>query len=249
MSELIKAEKLVLAFDGHTAAENVHFTLKEGDYLCVVGENGSGKSTLLRAITGEVRPAGGKLELAQELLKKGIGYLPQKSKIQRDFPASVREVVLSGCTRRDGFGLFWKKESKKKADDAMELLRIADLADKCYGDLSGGQQQRVLLARAVCVSDALLLLDEPVTGLDPDAAHEMYHTIRTINRQTGCAVMMVSHDVSCALREADHVLSMCRGHSFFGTVAEYRRHEQMDEAADEKRHAGHDHSHGHHTEE
>lgn len=250
---LITAERLTLAFDGYTAAENVNFTLNRGDYLCVVGENGSGKSTLLRAITGEVKPAGGKLTLAEELTKNGIGYLPQKSKIQRDFPASVREVVLSGCTRRDFLGLFWKKESKKKADDAMELLKIADLADKCYGDLSGGQQQRVLLARAICVSEALLLLDEPVTGLDPDAAHEMYHTIRTINQEVGCAVMMVSHDVSCALREADHVLSMCRGHSFFGTVDEYRRHEQMDEAADEKRHDHHDHErhghgHAHHTE-
>lgn len=244
--KLITAERLVLAFDGHTAAENVNFTLRRGDYLCVIGENGSGKSTLLRAITGEVKPAGGKLLLSEELSKNGIGYLPQKSKIQRDFPASVREVVLSGCTRQDPFGLFWKKESKKKAEDAMELLKITGLAGKCYGALSGGQQQRVLLARAICASHALLLLDEPVTGLDPDAAHEMYHTIRTINREVGCAVMMVSHDVGCALREAEHVLSMCRGHSFFGTVAEYRRHEKLDEAADEMRHEHEQHHHSHH---
>lgn len=235
-NNLITAEELTLAYDGHTAAKNVNFTLSKGDYLCVVGENGSGKSTLLRAIIGEVKPAGGKLLLSDDLRSGGIGYLPQKSKIQRDFPASVREVVLSGCVKHDFFGLFWKNESKKKTDDAMELLKIGDLADKCYGDLSGGQQQRVLLARAICVSDKLLLLDEPVTGLDPGAAHEMYHTIRTINQKIGCAVMMVSHDVSCALREAGMVLSMCRGHSFFGTVDEYRSHELRDEAADEKRH-------------
>ena len=234
--KLIEAEKLILAFDGITAAENVNFTLSRGDYLCVVGENGSGKSTLLRAVTGDVKPAGGKLILADCLRKGGIGYLPQKSKIQRDFPASVREVVLSGCTRSDSFGPFWSRKSKEKTERAMELLSITSLADKCYGDLSGGQQQRVLLARAICVSEALLLLDEPVTGLDPEAAHEMYHTIRKINRETGCAVMMVSHDIGCALREADHVLSMCRGHSFFGSVEEYRRHEKMDDLADEQRH-------------
>lgn len=235
-NKLITAENLVLAFDCHTAADNVNFSLSRGDYLCVVGENGSGKSTLLRAVTGDIKPVGGKLILDEQLKNGGIGYLPQKSKIQRDFPASVHEVVLSGCAKRDFFGLFWKKGSKNKAEHAMELLGITDLRDKCYGDLSGGQQQRVLLARAICVSDTLLLLDEPVTGLDPEAAHEMYHTIRKINRETGCAVMMVSHDIGCALREADHVLSMCRGHSFFGSVDEYRKHEKMDDMADEQRH-------------
>lgn len=241
--KLISAENLTLAYDGHTAAENVNFTLSRGEYLCVVGENGSGKSTLLKAVTGDIKPAGGRLTLAPELSSGGIGYLPQKSKIQRDFPASVHEVVLSGCAKGDYFGLFWKKSSREKAERAMELLGITDLKQKCYGDLSGGQQQRVLLARAICVSDALLLLDEPVTGLDPEAAHEMYHTIRRINSETGCAVMMVSHDIGCALREADHVLSMCRGHSFYGTVEEYRRHEKLDDIADEQRH-GHTHTHG-----
>lgn len=236
VANLIKAEALTLAYDGHTAAKNVNFTLNKGDYLCVVGENGSGKSTLMRAITGEVKPAGGKLLLADSLRAGGIGYLPQKSKIQRDFPATVREVVLSGCVRRDHIGIFWKNESRKKAMTAMELLGISDLSGKCYGDLSGGQQQRVLLARAICVSEEILLLDEPVTGLDPDAAHEMYHTIRTLNREVGCAVMMVTHDVSCALREATTVLSMCRGHSFFGSVDEYRSHEARDEAVDEQMH-------------
>ncbi len=236
--DLIKSTNLILAYDGHTAAENVNFTLHCGDYLCVIGENGSGKSTLLKAITGEIIPAGGKLEIASELKKSGIGYLPQQSKIQRDFPASVREVILSGCVKADRLGIGWKKSSKSKATDAMELLGISDLADKCFGDLSGGQKQRVLLARAMCVSDRLLLLDEPVTGLDPDAAHEMYAAIRLINKERDCAVMMVSHDVQCALHEAKHVLSMCRGHSFFGTVNEYAIHEQHDAAADHELHHG-----------
>jgi zinc transport system ATP-binding protein len=233
---LIESHDLTLAYEGVIAAEHVTFTLAPGDYLCVVGENGSGKSTLLKAITGEVKPAGGLLSIAPEVKKNGIGYLPQISKIQRDFPASVREVVLSGCVRGDGRGFLWTRAAQKRAADAMDMLGVADLAHKTLGDLSGGQRQRVLLARAMCASDTLLLLDEPVTGLDPEAVHGMYEAIRQINRERGCAVMMVSHDVSCALREAEHVLSLCRGHAFYGTVEGYRRHEKLDDEADDARH-------------
>ncbi len=234
--ELITAKDITLAYDGHTAAKHVNFELQDGDYLCVVGENGSGKSTLLRAITGEIKPVAGKLTIDNEIKRGGIGYLPQQSKIQRDFPASVREAVLSGCVRREHFGPFWSNESKKRAADAMELLEIGKLADKSFGELSGGQRQRVLLARAICVSERILLLDEPVTGLDPEAAHEMYRAIGMINREKNCAIMMVTHDIQCALREASSVLSMCRGHSFFGTVAEYTKHEQLDEEYDKHLH-------------
>ncbi len=233
--ELIVAKKLSLAYDGVAAAEGVEFTLSEGDYLCVVGENGSGKSTLLKAVTGEIRPASGVLEVARALRREGIGYLPQQSRIQRDFPATVREVVLSGCIRRDSLGFLWTGESKKRAERAMDSLGILSLSSKCFGELSGGQRQRVLLARAMCVSERLLLLDEPVTGLDPEAAHEMYHAIREIN-EGGCAVMMVSHDIGCAVREAKKVLSLCRGHSFFGTAEEYASHEKADERIDIMRH-------------
>ncbi|MBO6052260.1 MAG: ATP-binding cassette domain-containing protein [Clostridia bacterium] len=233
---LIESHDLTLAYEGVIAAEHVTFTLAPGDYLCVVGENGSGKSTLFKAITGEVKPAGGLLSIAPEVKKNGIGYLPQISKIQRDFPASVREVVLSGCVRGDGRGFLWTRSAQKRAADAMDMLGVADLAQKTLGALSGGQRQRVLLARAMCASDTRLLLDEPVTGLDPDAVHGMYEAIRRINRERGCAVMMVSHDVSCALREAEHVLSLCRGHAFYGTVEGYRRHEKLDDAADDRLH-------------
>ena len=246
---LITAKDLTLAYDGHTAASNVNFNITAGDYVCIVGENGSGKSTLLKAITGEIKAAGGSLIIDRNVLKNGIGYLPQQSKIQRDFPASVREVVLSGCVKDDSFGLFWKKESKNKAEDVMHLLGISGLADKCFGELSGGQKQRTLLARAVCASDTILLLDEPVTGLDPDAAHEMYSAIRMINRERGCAIVMVTHDIRCALNEAEHVLSMCSGHSFFGTVEEYAAHEKVDIEIDEKRHNECSHNCGEHHHE
>lgn len=234
--ELIKADDLSLAFDGKVAAEHVNFTLSSGDYLCVVGENGSGKSTLLRAITGELTPYRGKLILSDVLKKNGIGYLPQTSKIQHDFPVSVKEAVISGCIRKDHLGVIWSRESHRKADEMMEMLSITSLSSRSLSELSGGQRQRVLLARAMCASDTLLLLDEPVTGLDPDAAHEMYEAIRTINKTKKCAVMMVTHDVQCALEEAELVLSMCSGHSFFGSVSEYVKHEEMDKIEDHDRH-------------
>lgn len=239
--ELIKAHDLTLSYDRHIAAEHVNFALTDGEYMCVVGENGSGKSTLLKAITGEILPSAGELTIARELKKHGIGYLPQQSKIQRDFPASVSEVVISGCIRRDRIGLGWNAQSRTRAAEAMEMLGIHALRNRSFGELSGGQRQRVLLARAMCASERLLLLDEPVTGLDPDAAHEMYAAIHRLNTERGCAVIMVSHDVQCALREASLVLSMCAGHSFFGTVDEYISHEKLDKAADEARHH---HTHG-----
>ena len=239
---LIDVRDLTLAYEGRPVAEHVKFILPGGGCLCVVGGNGTGKSTLMKAIIGAVKPAGGTMTIAERIRRTGIGYLPQQSEIQRDFPASVNEVVLSGCVRRDRFGLIWKKESKERAAEAMALLGVADLGAKSFGELSGGQRQRVLLARAFCASSELLLLDEPVTGLDPDAAHGMYEAIRLINGR-GCAILMVTHDVTCALHEADHVLSMCRGHSFYGTVDEYLAHEAKDEAEDEKLHH---HGHGHH---
>jgi len=245
--ELITAQNLTLAYDGRIAADRVSFTLPKGGYLCVIGENGSGKSTLLKCITGSVSPVGGTLSLAPELTKNGIGYLPQQSKIQHDFAAAVREVVLSGCIRRNPLGLTWNRACRERAAEAMEMLGIAPLANRSFGELSGGQRQRVLLARAMCASDMLLLLDEPVTGLDPDAAHEMYEAIRTVNKERGCAVMMVSHDVPCALREAELVLSLCSGHSFFGSVDGYLIHEQRDEEVDRERHHHHGEEHVHDT--
>ncbi|MBQ7600165.1 MAG: ATP-binding cassette domain-containing protein [Clostridia bacterium] len=236
---LIEARSVVLAYDGRTAVSNLTFDLEEGDYLCVVGENGSGKSTLLRAITGDITPAGGKLLISPVLKKHGIGYLPQQTAIQRDFPATVEEVVLSGCVKGDSFGLSWKRESKKRAAEAMELLKISSLSKTCIGELSGGQRQKVLLARAMCASDRLLLLDEPTTGLDPASAHELYETIGKINEEKHCAIVSVTHDIQCALEEARHVLSLCRGHYYFGTVEGYRAHELHDAELDHSMHHHH----------
>lgn len=231
---LIRATDLTLGYEGRAILTELSFTVSEGDYLCIVGENGSGKSTLMKAILGLHPVMKGHLETAGSIRAAGIGYLPQQTPAQRDFPASVREVVQSGCLRRLGKRPFLGRSEKKLAADAMARLGITELAGRCYRELSGGQQQRVLLARAFCAADQLLLLDEPIAGLDPQAMKDMYGVIAEMNRPAaerplpghphlagGVAVVMVSHDVTAAVRYADHILHLGNRHAWFGTTEEY----------------------------
>ena len=217
---LITCENLTLAYDTGVVASGVSFTLEAGSYLCIVGENGSGKSTLLKSVIGLHPVDGGTLTVDPSVRKSGIGYLPQHTPAQRDFPASVREIVRSGCLRRSGLRPFWRGSDKKLAEEAMSRMGIETLAGKCYRELSGGQQQRVLLARAYCATGKLILLDEPIAGLDPMAMTEMYRMIADLNRE-GVAVVMVSHDVSAAVQYATHILHMGKTTSFFGTTEAY----------------------------
>ena len=218
---LIAMKDVTIAFEGVVAVEKVSFRVDPGDYLVIVGENGSGKSTLMRAMLGLVRPRSGSIAYGDGLTRERIGYLPQQTAAQRDFPASVEEVVLSGCVNRMGRRFFYNKADKAKAEANMLLLNVTPLRRKSYRTLSGGQQQRTLLDRALCATDAILLLDEPVTGLDPAAASEFYDVIRDLNRKHGVAVVMVSHDLGGAMRDANRVLVMNRGVDFFGGVDAY----------------------------
>ena len=219
---LIAMKDVTIAFEGVVAVDRVSFQVDPGDYLVVVGENGSGKSTLMRAMLGLVKPRSGRIAYGDGLVKNRIGYLPQQTAAQRDFPASVEEVALSGCVNRMGFRPFYNRADREKARRNLELLDAWKYRKRSYRTLSGGQQQRALLARALCATDALLLLDEPVTGLDPAAAAEFYDVIRNLNRGHGVAVVMVSHDLGGAMRDANKVLVMDRGLDFFGSVDDYR---------------------------
>ncbi len=217
---LIKCEKLTAGYDGKAVIENLTFEVNPGDYLCIVGENGSGKSTLMKTLLGLQSPMSGKIIRGDGLEKTDIGYLPQQTPVQKDFPACVKEVVLSGCQGKCGKKPFYSKEDKKLADDMIEKMGISHLKKKCYRELSGGQQQRVLLARAMCATGKILLLDEPVTGLDPKATAEMYQLIDELNKKDGIAVIMISHDIAAAVKYASHILHI--GHNiFFGTAEEY----------------------------
>ncbi len=216
---LLTVRNLALGYESHTIAEGINFTLNAGDYLCIVGENGSGKSTLMKTLLHLREPMGGEILTGDGLKRDEIGYLPQQTVVQKDFPASVREIVLSGCQGRCGLRPFYNREDKKRCEENMERMGITALANRCYRELSGGQQQRVLLARALCATQKVLLLDEPVSGLDPKVTNEMYRLIESLNKE-GLTVIMISHDISAALQYATHILHI-GSQIFFGTRQEY----------------------------
>ena len=218
---LITCENLSFAYSGDTVLSGVNFSVNAGDYLCIVGENGSGKSTLMRGLLGLKEPASGSISFGDGLKQSEIGYLPQQTDMQRDFPASVFEVVLSGRLNSLGRRFFYSKADKAEAERNLERMGMLDFKKRCYRELSGGQQQRVLLARALCATSKLLLLDEPVAGLDPVAMGEMYNLLKLINLCDGVTVVMVSHDVSAALRYATHILQLGHTQLYFGSVHDY----------------------------
>ncbi len=215
----LTVKDLVLAYDRKIIAENIGFTVNEGDYLCIVGENGSGKTTLMKTLLGLQQPYSGEIVFGDGIRKNEIGYLPQQTDIQKDFPASVREIVFSGLQAKAGMRPFYRKYEKEEALRNMERLDIAELSKRSYRELSGGQQQRVLLARALTAAGKLLLLDEPVSGLDPIVTEEMYQVISDLNRN-GTTIMMISHDIGQALKYATHILHI-GDMTFFGTCDEY----------------------------
>ncbi len=216
----ITCKNLTLGYENRAIQENLNFSINAGDYLCIVGENGSGKSTLMKTLLHLQPPISGTIELGDGLHKNEIGYLPQQTLVQRDFPASVKEIVLSGCQGRCGWRPFYNKEDKEIARRAMEKMMIQDLQDRCYRELSGGQQQRVLLARALCAAKKILLLDEPVSGLDPKVTAEMYQLIEDLNKKDEITIIMISHDIEAAVRYATHILHIGE-HCFFGTKKQY----------------------------
>lgn len=220
-NELIVCRDAALGYEGRAVLSGLNLSVSAGDYLCVVGDNGSGKSTLMKGLLGLISPMEGRIDRAAELKNGAVGYLPQQTRAQKDFPATVYEVVLSGFLNRKGFRFFYTAAQKTAALQAIGKLGILELKDRCYRDLSGGQQQRALLARALCAAGRLLILDEPVTGLDPAAAQDLYKTLRYLNEKEGMAVVMVTHDLRSALENARMVLHIGKKNWFYGTVEDY----------------------------
>lgn len=218
---LLTIQNLSLGYDSNIIVENLNFSVNTGDYLCIVGENGSGKTTLMKSLLHLKEPVNGQILMGDGLKKNEIGYLPQQTNVQKDFPASVREIVLSGCQGRCGLRPFYNKEEKRLAEENMERMGVKRFANRCYRQLSGGQQQRVLLARALCATRKILLLDEPVSGLDPKVTIEMYQLIKNLNEE-GITIIMISHDIAAAVRYASHILHLGKN-NFFGTKKEYMK--------------------------
>ena len=215
----IKCTNLSLGYDGHAISERINFEVNKGNYVCVVGENGAGKSTLMKTLLHLIDPISGSIEYGDGITASEIGYLPQTTVVQNDFPASVREIVLSGC-HKPGFKPFYSKEDKEKAMVNMGRMGITELKNSSYKNLSGGQKQRVLLARALCATEKLLVLDEPVTGLDPKVTAEFYRLLKELNRE-GISILMVSHDLQAAINYASHILHIGSIQQYFGPTEGY----------------------------
>ena len=217
----LSCHNLTLGYEGETVVSGLTFEVNAGDYMCIVGENGSGKSTLMKAILRLITPVSGKIITGSDLEPDEIGYLPQQTAAQKDFPASIREVVRSGCLNRRGMRPYYNKTEKQRAEDTMEKLGIASLAQRCYRELSNGQQQRALLARALCAARKILLLDEPAAGLDPKASEDMYALVELLNAE-GITIIMISHDIAAAVKYSSHILHIgARSALFFGTKRDY----------------------------
>ena len=221
----LTCDDVSLGYEGRAVTEHLTFHVNAGDYLCVVGENGAGKSTLIKALLGLKAPMSGTIATGDGLKHNEIGYLPQQTLVQRDFPASVREIVQSGCLNKIGKKPFYGKEARLLAQAQIERMGITHLAGRCYRELSGGQQQRVLLARALCATGKMLLLDEPVAGLDPKVTKEMYELIDRLNKEDGITIIMVSHDIAAAVKYATHILHISQTPLFFGKKEDYLKTE------------------------
>ena len=220
MSQII-CNGLSLGYDGLRVCEGLSFSVDKGDYLCIVGENGSGKSTLMRALLRLKSQDGGEIKLSDGVTRQDIGYLPQRNETQADFPASVSEVVRSGCVGRKNFRFFMGKKEKALVEKNMRCMKITDLSRRPFSELSGGQQQRVLLARALCAAEKILLMDEPVSGLDPDAASDMYSAIHHLNKDHGTTIIMITHDLDAVSKYATKVLRMGDTPKFYCSAEEF----------------------------
>jgi len=226
MPQLI-CKNLKLGYDGKTVVSDLNFEVNKGDYLCIIGENGSGKSTLMKALLRLHNAFDGTVEAGEGLKFNKIGYLPQQTNVQRDFPATVKEIVLSGCLNHCSRHFFYTKHDKIRAASIMERLGIEDLENRCYRELSGGQQQKVLLARALCATTEMLLLDEPAAALDPKATSEFYEIIAELNSRDKITVVMISHNLKTALKYATHILHIGDKQLYFGDTQGYKNSEAI----------------------
>ena len=221
---LVVCQNASFGYDGHVAARDLSFSVRAGDFLCVAGENGSGKTTLIRGLLRLLAPMEGTITFSPELGRTGIGYIAQEAIAKRDFPAGVFEIVLSGNLGKMGLRPFYTPSEKRRAEETLRQLGVADLKNHCFRELSSGQQRRVLLARSLCAAKKLLVLDEPFAGLDPLISAELYQLLKKINQERGMTIIMVSHDIEVAAC-ASHALHLRRRQVFFGSMEEYRKSE------------------------
>ncbi len=222
---LLTCKNAAFGYDGEIVLSGIDFSLHGGEYMCILGENGAGKSTLVKGILGLINPVMGSIEFGDGLRVSEIGYLPQQTQVRQHFPASVFEVVLSGRINSMGMRPFYNRKDREDAVKKLELMGMKGFEKRSFQELSGGQKQRVLLARAMCAAGRLILLDEPVSGLDPAATTDLYELIADINKNMGMTVIMVSHDTEAAARYASHIMHLSHTQLFYGLVKDYKNSE------------------------
>lgn len=215
---MIKLENLTIGYDNQIILKDVNLSINEGEYVCILGANGSGKSTLLKTVLGLIKPLTGKIIIDK---KTSIGYVPQAKMLQQDFPATVNEIVMSGCLKKMKWRPFYTKKERDLANKNMKLLQISSLKNKSFSELSGGQQQRALIARALCATNKVLFLDEPFTALDGYGALKLYGILKKLNRDEHVTIVVISHDVDTILRYANHVIHVDETIVFDGTKEDY----------------------------
>lgn len=217
---LIEVVHLTLGYDHQEVISDLSLTIEEGDFVCIVGPNGAGKSTFVKGLLGILKPMRGKV-LFHDLKQNFIGYMPQESKVDKHFPASVMEIVLSGTLNQVGWNSFYHKKEKQKAEETLKLLGISSLKNQHFSDLSGGQRQKVLLARGLCASSKLLILDEPSNNLDQSSKMELYQILKSLNQNKGMTILMITHDLDHHNLIGNKILSLEKGHYFYGSVEEF----------------------------
>ncbi len=219
---IIEVKNLTLGYDKHIVLKNLNFEIKDGDFVCVVGPNGSGKSTLIKGLLRLIKPIKGKI-IYNNLKQNFIGYMPQETQIDKNFPASVYEIVLSGTLNRLGLISFYTKKEKDIADDNLKLLNISNLKNKSFSSLSGGQRQKVLLARSLCATSKLLILDEPSNNLDSKSKKDLYSLIVDLNKNKGITIIMITHDLDHNNLLGNKILSLREDDIFFGSTEDFVR--------------------------
>ncbi len=220
---ILSCEDLSLSYDNKVIAEKINFTVGDSDYLCILGENGSGKTTLVNALLGLKKPHSGRIVYGEGVSAGKIGYLPQRESILDGFPASVKEIVMTGFCGSRGLSFLYSGDNKKRAETLMKKLEIEAFKSRAFSELSGGQQKRVMLARALCSAEKLLVLDEPAASLDPIVTEELYSLTARLNREEGISIIMVSHDVASAIKYASHILHIKNEQLFFGSAEDYAK--------------------------
>ena len=198
--DIIRLDRVSYAYGTKPVIQDLSFSVHERDFVGLIGANGAGKTTLLRLIVGLLQPDAGQISLFGTPADKFkdrhlIGYVPQRSQFNPLFPATVREVVLSGLFGRRKLFRRVSWQEQLQCDDALRTMNIEDLADKLIGALSGGQQQRVFLARALISSPKLLILDEPLSGIDAETQSNFFQLIKHMHQKHDMTFLMVSHDM------------------------------------------------------